>query len=75
MNPNLLKFLSVVLLFALWAALVFTGKTDPESLVAAIGAAVAGLGVHGATVHRDSIASAPAPDTPAPTPAPAPEPK
>jgi len=67
LSPNLLKFLAVVLLFALWGALVFVGKADPAALVSAIGAVIAGLGVHGATAKPGAPAAvAPPPDVPAP---------
>jgi len=57
MSPNLTKLLAVVLLFALWAALVFVGKADPTALVSAIGAVIAGLGVHGATAKGGTVAA------------------
>ena len=74
-NTLLVKFLSGVGLFALWAALVFLGKADAGSLITAIGAALAGLGVFSAAVNsgvpgpkgdKGDPADAPATDAAAP---------
>jgi hypothetical protein len=53
-NPSILKFIGIVLLFGLWATLVFLGKAEAAPLVTAITGLVAGVGVHSA--------SGPAPD-------------
>jgi len=50
-TPNILKFIGIVLLFGLWATLVFLGKAEAGPLVTAIAGLVAGVGVHSAGVQ------------------------
>ena len=45
MTDARLKFVSAVLLFGLWAWLVWAGKADPQTLETGIQAALVGMGV------------------------------
>lgn len=48
MNQDSLKYIAGAFLYALWAALVFAGKTDAQPLVIAIGGGISALlGYHG----------------------------
>jgi hypothetical protein len=48
MNQDSLKYIAGAFLYALWAALVFAGKTDSQPLVIAIGGGISALlGYHG----------------------------
>lgn len=50
MNTVLMKYIAGAGLYGLWAALVFVGKTDAQSLVYAIGAGISALlGFHAVT--------------------------
>lgn len=50
MNANLMKLIAAAGLNGLWAALVFTGKTEAMPLVAAIGTQLSALvGYHAVT--------------------------
>lgn len=48
MSQDSLKYIAGAFLYALWAALVFTGKADAQPLVIAIGGGISALlGYHG----------------------------
>lgn len=48
MNQDSLKYIAGAFLYALWATLVFAGKTDAQPLVFAIGGGISALlGYHG----------------------------
>lgn len=46
MNSNTLKFLGAAALLGTWGAFAFFGKTPVDGFIAAIGAALSGLGVY-----------------------------
>lgn len=56
MNSNTLKFLGAAALLGTWGAFAFFGKTPVDGFIAAIGAALSGLGVY----HVSTSASMPA---------------
>lgn len=69
MNSNYLKFIAAILLFIVWIAFAWMGKTPVDGLITAIGAALSGLGIyHSVTPSKPSVeAPAPKPTVP-PTP-------
>ncbi len=46
MNSNTLKFLGAAALLGTWGAFAFLGKTPVDGFIAALGAALSGLGVY-----------------------------
>jgi glutamate-1-semialdehyde aminotransferase len=84
MTDNILKFIGAALLYAVWGALVYFGKTPADGYITAITAGLAGLGIwHAATNAGISVPLDPTPTAvtvqtapalePATTPAPAPK--
>ena len=45
LNTSIIKFISAVLLFSAWGALVMLGKAPADSFIAGIQAALVGIGV------------------------------
>ena len=59
MNRNITTLLAGAGLFGLWAALVFTGKTDAQPLVYAIGGCIASLGGYHAVTNLQATPKEP----------------
>lgn len=58
MNSNTLKFLGAAVLLGTWGAFAFFGKTPVDGFIAAIGAALSGLGVYHVSTASGQPASA-----------------
>jgi hypothetical protein len=61
MNSNTLKFLGAALLLGTWGAFAFFGKTPVDGFIAAVGAALSGLGVYHVSTSSNAPATAQAP--------------